>query len=90
MHGGLTAAQWSTGNIPVSPYPKKTVFTRGKTIESREHRIWLEVLAVPPSHAGGTTGGLFYVQLVPRNGHWLVSYWGPKGWNPPLPSDSTS
>ncbi len=90
MHGGLTLAQWKTGTIPVQPFSQKSVFTRVKTVESRQKRIWLEVFAVTPQNTAQTTGGLFYVQLVPRNGKWLVNYWGPKGWNPPLPSDNVS
>lgn len=90
MHGGLTRKQWLTGTIPVTPFPAGTVFSKGKVVESRQHRVWFEMLVQHTSAKDETAdgaGGLFFAQLVPRDGGWAMNYWGAKGWNPPVPAN---
>ncbi len=91
VHGGLTLKQWMTGTIPVTPFdPGDTVITPVKVVESRANRVWFELLVTSKElSASGSAGGEFFCQLVPRNGGWIVSYWGQKGWNPPIPASGT-
>jgi hypothetical protein len=89
LRGDLTHKQWNSGTIPVQPFSPGTVFTRVKTVESRQKRVWFEMLASHVSD-GDPAGGLYYIQLIPRDGKWVVSYWGPKGWNPPVPASGSS
>jgi hypothetical protein len=86
VRGGLTHAQWMTGAIPVAPFGKGSRFDPVKTVESRAKRVWIELLVTPKHFTPGAEGGEYFIQLVPRNGAWLVDYWGPKGWNPPVPA----
>ena len=91
VHGGLTRSQWRTGSIPVAPFSPGTKVTLARTVESRQHRVWFELLIVPKKMSDtGSAGGLFFVWLVPHGKSWEVSYWGPKGWNPPVPSNGVS
>ena len=92
VHGGLTRSQWESGTIPVTPFPKRgTIVSVIKTVESREKKVWLELLVVPKHITQqGVTGGEYFCMLVPRGNGWVVSYWGPKGWNPPIPANGTA
>ncbi len=86
LRGGLTHAQWMTGTIPVAPFDKGSRFDPVKTVESREKRVWIELLVTPKHFTPGAEGGEYFIQMVPRHGGWLVDYWGPKLWNPPVPA----
>jgi hypothetical protein len=82
---GLSRAQWNTGDIPVVPYPRSGFSgARFKTIRSRQHDILLQVLMT--SHTLGVKPSVDFLELVPRGGRWLVTYWAPRGTNPPVPA----
>jgi hypothetical protein len=89
VHGGLSKAAWGTGDIPVTAFPSGSKFTSVKVIESRAKRVWLELIATTPA-GQDMKGGLYYIQFVPRGDGWAVDYFGPKGYNPPVPSNSRS
>jgi hypothetical protein len=83
--GGLTRAQWNTGDIPVVPYPRRGFSgARFTTLRSRQHDILLQVLLT--SHTLGVKPSVEFLELVPRGGRWLVTYWAPRGENPPVPA----
>jgi hypothetical protein len=83
--GGLSRAQWNTGNIPVVPYPRRGFSgARFKTVRSRQRDILLQVLLT--SHTLGVKPSVEFLELVPRGGRWLVTYWAPRGENPPVPA----
>jgi hypothetical protein len=83
--GGLSRAQWNTGNIPVVPYPRRGFSgARFTTLRSRQHDILLQVLLT--SHTLGVKPSVEFLELVPRGGRWLVTYWAPRGENPPVPA----
>jgi hypothetical protein len=85
-HGGVTRAAWMSGSIPVAPFERGTIFTRVKTIESREKRVWFELLVTPKVVTPGAGGGEYFCMLAPHGHGWIVTYWGPKQWNPPVPA----
>jgi len=83
--GGLSRAQWNTGNIPVVPYPRRGFSgARFQTVRSRQRDILLQVLLT--SHTLGVKPSVDFLELVPRGGRWLVAYWAPRGENPPVPA----
>ena len=83
--GGLTRAQWSTGDIPVVPYPRKGFSgARFKIVRSRQHDILIQVLLT--SHTLGVPPSVDFLEMVPSGDRWLVSYWAPRGVNPPVPA----
>jgi hypothetical protein len=83
--GGLTRAQWNTGDIPVVPYPRKGFSgARFTIVRSRQRDILLQVGLT--SHTLGVTPSVDFLEMVPRGGRWLVTYWAPRGQNPPVPA----
>jgi hypothetical protein len=84
--GGLTQAQWRTGDIPVVPYPRKGVSgARFKIARSRQHDVLIQVLLT--SHTLGVKPSVDYLEMVPSGGgRWLVDYWAPQGVNPAVPA----
>ena len=83
--GGLTHAQWNTGDIPVVPYQHKGFSgARFTIVRSRQRDILLQVLLT--SHTLGVKPSVDFLEMVPRGGRWLVTYWAPRGENPPVPA----
>jgi hypothetical protein len=85
VRGGLTHAQWDTGTIPVVPYPRERFGgAKFKVDRARQRDILLEVLL--SSHKLGVPPTDDFLEMVPRGGRWLVSYFAPRGQNPPVPA----
>ena len=85
VRGGLSRAQWNTGDIPVVPYPsEKFGGAKFKIDRARERDILLEVLLT--SHKLGVAPIDDFVELVPSGGRWLVQNFSPRGVNPPIPA----
>jgi hypothetical protein len=83
IRGGLTHAEWMTGNIPVIPYPIKSLATaRFKIDWSYPNEAVLEVALLPK--AGATIKPQLFVlglKRVPGPGgtrHWVVDNWVPR------------
>ena len=82
VRGGLTHRQWMGGNIPVVPYPIKTLaVARFKIDWSYANQAGLEVALLPRDNAG-VKPQVFFI-LLRRVGpagkkHWLVDTWVPK------------
>ena len=82
---GFTRAQWATGNIPVVPFPRqKFGSAKFKIDRSRQRDILLEVLLT--SKKLGVAPIDDFIELVPQRQGWLVTYFAPRGVNPPVPS----
>jgi hypothetical protein len=82
---GFTRAQWVTGNIPVVPFPRaKFGSAKFKIDRSRERDILLEVLLT--SKKLGVAPIDDFMELVPSGKGWLVTYFAPRGVNPPVPA----
>jgi hypothetical protein len=82
---GFTRAQWLTGNIPVVPFPReKFGSAKFKIDRSRERDILLEVLLT--SKKRGVAPIDDFMELVPSGKRWLVTYFAPRGVNPPVPA----
>jgi hypothetical protein len=80
LRQGLTRRQWSTGNIPVVPYPAAGVdlFTIQSAVAGK---VLAEVLLEPPPRTNYVRK-TFQIELrrAPRALHgWLVSAWVPEG-----------
>ena len=64
-HGGLTHAQWMTGSIPVSPFPRDAFGdTRYKVEWSRSKNVMLLALITPDKP--GVKSGEFFIEMVPQ------------------------
>jgi hypothetical protein len=86
FRAGHTRASWATGDIPVQPFPRDAFGgARDHVVRSRQRSVLL--LVAIGSTKPSVNGGEFFLELVPRHGRWLVSYWAPKGTQPPVPSN---
>lgn len=88
MKAGFTFARWKTGAIPVVPFPRSAL----KSVDLVAIRVRAKDILL---QANLTSNNVQYkgqenlLELVPVNGRWLVSYYLPKGANPPLPAAGT-
>ena len=77
---GLTKRQWSTGNIPIVPFPAAGVDLF--TLQSAADRTVLAELLLEPSRKSNLVRKTFQIELrrAPRALHgWLISAWVPEG-----------
>jgi hypothetical protein len=83
LRGGLTHAQWMTGNIPVVPYPMKALaVARFKIDYSYADQAQIEV-ALLPKKGATIKPQTFYLGLKKVSGtdgkrHWVVDNWVPR------------
>jgi len=80
LREGMTRKQWSSGNIPVVPYPAAGVNLL--RLESMEDQTALvEVVLEPPrnSHLVRKTFQIELHRLPSSSRRWLVSSWVPEG-----------
>ncbi len=83
LRGDLTHAEWMTGNIPVIPYPIKSLaVARFKIDFSYEDQALLEV-ALLPKQGAAIKGQTFFLELRRVAGpggkrHWVVDSWVPR------------
>jgi hypothetical protein len=86
LREGLSKREWSSGNIPVQPYPvsKRGLGTWDIVEYSYAKRVGLEVL-LWPKRGSGTPPLAVTVDVVPGpKGRWLVDYWLPKRYRGPV------
>jgi hypothetical protein len=81
LREGLTRRQWSTGNIPVVPFPVAEIGVVKLESVAGDTAL-LDIMLVPEAHTN-LVRKTFTVELrrVPRavGKHWLVSSWVPQG-----------
>ena len=86
---GQTLASWRTGNIAVVPYPVDDVKYAPMKIDfSYPNEAQVEI-ALLPKTGSGARPQLFLMDLVRRDGKWLVNSWVPRS-SPPVPNGSAN
>jgi hypothetical protein len=92
LRQGMTRAEWSTGDIPVTPYPVDSA--RWRLGYSHEREVGLEVYVLPKT--GSEVRSMVFDLELKAAGRgserrWLVSSWSPRGGTlfaaPPVPSE---
>jgi hypothetical protein len=84
---GQSLKSWSTGNIAVIPYPVDAVKYAPMKIDfSYPKEAQIEV-ALLPKTGSKVRPQLFLMDLVKRDGKWLVNAWVPRS-SPPVPNGS--
>jgi hypothetical protein len=75
---GQSLKEWLTGNIAVVPYPVDQLKVATTKIDySYKNSAALEIALVPKPGAG-VKPLIFYMDLIKRNGKWLVNSWSPR------------
>jgi hypothetical protein len=73
-----TLKEWLTGDIPVQPYPAGSLDKASFSIEeSYADEVVLQV-ALLPKDGADVPGQIFWIDLVKRDGKWLVNEWSPR------------
>jgi hypothetical protein len=86
---GQSLKSWNTGNIAVIPYPVDQVKYAPMKIDfSYPTEAQIQV-ALLPKTGSSVKGQLFIMDLVKRNGKWLVNSWVPRS-APMVPSGSAN
>jgi hypothetical protein len=82
-----TQKEWLSGEIPIQPYPVAALDKASFSIdESYKDEAVLQV-ALLPKDKSGVAGQIFWIDLVKRNGKWLVNEWSPRAIIPVPQSD---
>ena len=75
---GQSLKEWLTGNIAVVPYPVGKLEVAPMKIDySYPNEAALEIALVPKDGAG-VKPLIFYMDLIKKNGKWLVNSWSPR------------
>jgi hypothetical protein len=86
---GQSLKSWNTGNIAVIPYPVDDIKYAPMKIDfSYANEAQIEVALLPKAGAK-IKAQLFLMDLVKRNGKWLVNSWVPKS-SPMVPNGSSN
>jgi hypothetical protein len=86
---GQTLKSWSTGNIAVIPYPVDAIKYAPMKIDfSYPNEAQIQVALLPKAGVK-VRSQLFIMDLVKRNGKWLVNAWVPRS-TPPVPNGSAN
>jgi hypothetical protein len=84
---GQSLKSWNTGNIAVIPYPVDAVKYAPMKIDfSYPNEAQIEV-ALLPKAGSKVRPALFIMDIVKRDGKWLVNSWVPRA-SPMVPTDS--
>jgi hypothetical protein len=75
LKGGMTLAQWRTGNIAVVGYPAANAKT-AKLVVKSSHKNELRLLVeLVPQKGSGVRPLAFFLNVDRIGGKWLVNYW---------------
>ena len=86
---GQSLASWKTGNIAVVPYPVDAIQYAPMKIDfSYPKEAQIEV-ALLPKKGSKVRSQLFLMDLVKRDGKWLVNSWVPRS-SPAVPNGSSN
>jgi hypothetical protein len=73
-----TMKEWLSGDIPVQPYPAAALDKASFSIEeSYADEVVLQV-ALLPKDGANVAGQIFWIDLLKRDGKWLVNEWSPR------------
>jgi hypothetical protein len=84
---GQTLKEWKSGNIAVVPYPVDDIKYAPMKVDFSYPKEALIEIALLPKAGAKVQGQLFQMDLVKRNGKWLVNGWVPRS-TPPVPNGS--
>ena len=86
---GQSLKEWNTGNIAVIPYPVDAIKYAPMKIDfSYPNEAQIEV-ALLPKAGTGVKPQLFLMDIVKRDGKWLVNSWVPRS-SPMVPNGSSN
>lgn len=86
---GQSLKSWNTGNIAVIPYPVDAIKYAPMKIDfSYPNEAQIQV-ALLPKEGVKIRSQLFLMDLVKRDGKWLVNAWTPRS-TPPVPNGSAN
>jgi hypothetical protein len=86
---GQSLKSWNTGNIAVIPYPVDAIKYAPMKIDfSYPNEAQIQVALLPKAGVK-IRSQLFLMDLVRRNGKWLVNAWTPRS-TPPVPNGSSN
>lgn len=90
LREGFTRKQWSTGNLPVVPYPAadRGLGTWSYVKYSYRNRVGLEVFMFPKPGSGYSAMTAQAEVYKDQSGRWFVDYWLPERFHGP-PSTQT-
>jgi hypothetical protein len=86
---GQSLKSWNTGNIAVIPYPVDAIKYAPMKIDFSYPKEAQIQVALLPKAGTGVKPQLFIMDLVKRNGSWLVNSWVPKS-SPMVPNGSSN
>jgi hypothetical protein len=86
---GQSLRQWNSGNIAVVPYPVDDIKYAPMKVDFSYPKEALIEIALLPKAGAKVQGQLFQMDLVKRNGKWLVNGWVPRS-SPPVPNGSAN
>lgn len=86
---GQSLASWRTGNIAVIPYPVDAIQYAPMKIDFSYPKEAQIEIALLPKKGAKVRPQLFIMDLVKRDGRWLVNGWVPRS-SPPVPSGSSN
>jgi hypothetical protein len=79
IKGGMSRAQWRTGNIAVSPYPAMNAKTaKFHVTESHPNQLFAQVALYPRKGSGVKKPLAFNLGVQRVRGKWIVNYWLPE------------
>ncbi len=83
LRGPVTRKQWLAGELPIPPYPVRSLAsTRFKVISAKPDKVLLQLFVLPPVGNKQVEPIRYDMTLEKRGGRWLVSYLVPYA---PLP-----
>ena len=75
LRGPVTRRQWLAGELPIPPYPVRSLSsTTFKVVSSGPDRVLLQLLVLPPIGDKQVTPIRYDMTLEKTGGRWLVSY----------------
>jgi hypothetical protein len=78
LRGPVTRRQWLAGELPIPPYPVRSLAsTRFKVISSGPDKVLLQLLVLPPVGDKQVEPIRYDMTLEKTGGSWLVSYLTP-------------
>jgi hypothetical protein len=81
---GQTLEQWLTGNIAVVPYPVDRLDLASMKVDYAVADEASIQVALLPKAGSGVKGQIFFMDLIRRDGRWLVDSWVPRS-SPQVP-----
>jgi hypothetical protein len=82
LRGGLTRAQWLTGENPVVPYPVDELEVAPYKVDASYTRSALLEVALLPRRGSGVRAQVFFLELkklgAPQQERWVVDNWVPR------------